>query len=54
MSIELLERGARALGSLIDQVAFVGGATVTLWITDSSQARAEAVVLPRLRAIAES
>jgi hypothetical protein len=34
MSVELLERGARALGPLIDQVAFVGGATVTLWITD--------------------
>ncbi|WP_035126009.1 nucleotidyl transferase AbiEii/AbiGii toxin family protein [Conexibacter woesei] len=34
MSIELLERGAAALGPLTDQVAFVGGATIALWITD--------------------
>jgi predicted nucleotidyltransferase len=34
MSIELLERGAAALGPLLDQVVFVGGATVALWITD--------------------
>lgn len=34
MSIELLERGAGALGALLDRVVFVGGATVTLWITD--------------------
>lgn len=34
MSIELLERGAAALGPLLDQVAFVGDATVALWITD--------------------
>lgn len=34
MSIDLLERGAAALGPLVEQVAFVGGATITLWITD--------------------
>jgi hypothetical protein len=34
MSIDLLERGAAALGPLVEQVAFVGGATVALWITD--------------------
>jgi hypothetical protein len=34
MSVELLERGAAALGPLVDQVAFVGGATIVLWITD--------------------
>jgi hypothetical protein len=34
MTTELLERGARALGPLTEQVAFVGGATIILWITD--------------------
>jgi predicted nucleotidyltransferase len=34
MSIDLLERAAVALGNLVDEVVFVGGATVTLWITD--------------------
>ncbi len=34
MSIDLLERGAAALGPLVEQVAFVGGATIVLWITD--------------------
>lgn len=34
MSIDLLERAAVALGDLTDEVVFVGGATVTLWITD--------------------
>lgn len=34
MNIELLEQGATALGELVDEVVFVGGATVTLWITD--------------------
>ncbi len=34
MSIDLLERAAVALGDLGDEVVFVGGATVTLWITD--------------------
>ena len=34
MSIELLELAAGALGPLLDEVVFVGGATVTLWITD--------------------
>jgi predicted nucleotidyltransferase len=35
MSIDLLERGAAALGPLVERVAFVGGATIVLWITDS-------------------
>jgi predicted nucleotidyltransferase len=34
VTIDLLERGAAALGDLVDQVAFVGGATIVLWITD--------------------
>jgi hypothetical protein len=34
VSIELLELAAEALGPLLDEVVFVGGATVTLWITD--------------------
>jgi len=34
VSIELLELAAEALGPLLDQVVFVGAATVTLWISD--------------------
>jgi predicted nucleotidyltransferase len=34
MSVELLELGAAVLGDLADEVVFVGGATVSLWITD--------------------
>jgi hypothetical protein len=34
MSLELLELGAEALGPLIGEVVFVGGASVVLWITD--------------------
>lgn len=34
MNIELLERAAVALGELVDEVMFVGGATVELWLTD--------------------
>jgi len=34
LSIDLLELGASALGEIADDVVFVGGATVTLWITD--------------------
>jgi hypothetical protein len=34
MSLELLELGAAALGPLIGEVAFVGGASIVLWITD--------------------
>ncbi|MQA75971.1 MAG: hypothetical protein GEU88_16835 [Solirubrobacterales bacterium] len=34
VSIELLELGAGVLRDLTDEVVFVGGATVTLWITD--------------------
>lgn len=33
MSVELLERGVAALGPLTDDVVFVGGATLVLWIT---------------------
>ena len=34
MSTGLLELGASVLGELADEVVFVGGATITLWITD--------------------
>jgi hypothetical protein len=34
MSIELLELATDTLGDLLDEVVFVGGATVVLWITD--------------------
>ncbi len=34
MNIELLELAATGLGELLEDVVFVGGATVTLWITD--------------------
>lgn len=34
MNSELLELAVSALGELVDQVVFVGGATVGLWITD--------------------
>lgn len=34
MSLDLLERGARALGALREEVVFLGGATLVLWIDD--------------------
>jgi hypothetical protein len=34
VNIELLELAGSALGELVDQVVFVGGPTVGLWITD--------------------
>ena len=34
MSIELLERAASDLADLADEVVFVGGATLAVWITD--------------------
>ncbi|MEX2195965.1 MAG: nucleotidyl transferase AbiEii/AbiGii toxin family protein [Thermoleophilaceae bacterium] len=34
MTIDLLERAHAALGELVDEVVFVGGATIALWITD--------------------
>jgi hypothetical protein len=34
MSLDLLEQGAGALGPLLEEVVFVGGATLVLWITD--------------------
>ena len=34
MSLELLELAAARLGELLDELVFVGGATVELWITD--------------------
>lgn len=34
MNIELLERAAVALGELVDDVMFAGGATIELWLTD--------------------
>lgn len=34
MSIALLETASAALGSLVEDIVFVGGATIGLWITD--------------------
>lgn len=34
MSIAMLERAAQELAPFLDEVAFVGGATIALWITD--------------------
>lgn len=34
MSVDLLELGAETLGNLVSEVVFVGGATISLWITD--------------------
>jgi hypothetical protein len=34
VSIAMLERAARELAPFLDEVAFVGGATVALWLTD--------------------
>jgi hypothetical protein len=34
MSITLIERAASVLDDLLEEVVFVGGATVGLWITD--------------------
>lgn len=34
MSVELLERAAGALGPLCEEMVFVGGACIELWITD--------------------
>jgi predicted nucleotidyltransferase len=34
MTVDMLERAASALGPLLEEVVFVGGATITLWITD--------------------
>ena len=34
MSIVLLELAADVLGDLVEEVVFVGGASVPLWITD--------------------
>jgi hypothetical protein len=36
MSEELLELAASSLGDLLEEVVFVGGATISLWITDSA------------------
>lgn len=36
MSIDLLERAAASLGPLLDEVAFLGGASLALWMTDSA------------------
>jgi hypothetical protein len=37
-NIEMLERATTALGELLDEVVFVGGATVGLWATDEATA----------------
>jgi hypothetical protein len=33
VNVELLERAAQALDDLLDEVVFVGGATLELWMT---------------------
>jgi hypothetical protein len=38
VNIELLEVAAEALGDLLDDVMFVGGATIELWLTSSGAA----------------
>lgn len=69
MSIALLELAAATLADLLPEVVFLGGATVSLWITDpgaldglfgalradqGSQQRADTVVVPALRPIKNS
>lgn len=39
MSISMLERAAQELAPFLDEVAFVGGATVALWLTDPAGPR---------------
>lgn len=39
MSIAMLERAAQELTPFLDEIAFVGGATVALWLTDSAALR---------------
>jgi hypothetical protein len=34
VSLELLERAARALEPVLSDVVFLGGASIVLWITD--------------------
>lgn len=36
MSIAILERAAQELAPFLDEVAFVGGATIVLWMTDQA------------------
>jgi hypothetical protein len=38
MSVELLERAAQALERVLNEVVFLGGASVVLWITDPALA----------------
>ncbi len=38
MSVAMLERAARELAPFLDEVAFLGGATIVLWITDPAAA----------------
>lgn len=35
-NVEMLERAAERLGELLEEVVFVGGATVELWLTDEA------------------
>lgn len=43
-NIELIERAAVALGPLLSDVTFVGGATVALWLSDAAAAGARPTV----------
>ena len=38
MSYELLEQAAVDLGPLLDKVAFLGGASLVLWVSDEAAA----------------
>ena len=42
MSLELLDTAASALGPLVEEVVFLGGASIQLWITDPAAPAARA------------
>lgn len=51
-NVRMLELAAEHLGDLLDEVVFVGGATVELWITDEDIFRdTESQATARLGAI---
>ena len=44
MSAELVETAASALGPIADEVLFLGGASIHLWITDPAVAATRSLV----------
>ena len=46
MSIAMLERAAQELTPFLDEVAFVGGATIALWITDQAAPERDLCLAP--------